>query len=87
MRILCNAKDSHILSTTNNSVFAYVVGMYLKRVEVLTMTLKLTGPRCFFLFTSDFNQIASVVVLTTLLQDKLRWLNVAPQNLGCISKV
>ena len=24
------AKDSHILSTKNNSVFAYVVGIYLK---------------------------------------------------------
>ena len=29
MRILCIAKDSHILSTKNNSVFAYVVGSCL----------------------------------------------------------
>ena len=26
---LCNAKDSHILSTKNNRVFAYAVGIYL----------------------------------------------------------
>ena len=32
-------KDSHILSTNNNSVLAIVVGIYLKHVEVLTMTL------------------------------------------------
>ena len=29
MRILCNAKDSHILLTKNNSVFVYVVGINL----------------------------------------------------------
>ena len=29
--IFCHAKDSHILSTKNNSVFAYVVGTYLTR--------------------------------------------------------
>ena len=29
VRILCIAKDSHILSTKNNSVFAYVVRIYL----------------------------------------------------------
>ena len=29
VRILCNAKDSHILSTKNNSVFANVVFMFL----------------------------------------------------------
>ena len=29
VRILCNAKDSHISSTKNNSVFAYVVSIYL----------------------------------------------------------
>ena len=28
-RILCNAKDSHIFSTKNNSVFANVVSIYL----------------------------------------------------------
>ena len=33
VRIRCIAKDSHILSTTNNSIFAFVVGIYL------TMTL------------------------------------------------
>ena len=30
VRILCNAKDSHIFSTKNSSVFAYVVGINLK---------------------------------------------------------
>ena len=28
VRILCTAKDFQILSTKNNSVFAYVVGIY-----------------------------------------------------------
>ena len=31
VRILCIAIDSHIFSTKNNSVFAYVVGIYFTR--------------------------------------------------------
>ena len=44
MRIFCIAKDSHIFSTKNNSVFAYLVSIYLTRwclndVVKLTMLL------------------------------------------------
>ena len=47
---ISNAKDSHILSTKNNSVFAYVVGMYLTswglNDDVKLTKFWATGPRC-----------------------------------------
>ena len=54
VRILCIAKDSHILSTKNNSVFAYVVGIYLTSSglndDVKITKFCTTGPCCFFFF-------------------------------------
>ena len=53
MRIFCIAKDSHIFSTKNNSVFAYLFSIYLTRwclndVVKLTM-LWTTGPSSHYL--------------------------------------
>ena len=52
MRILCSAKDSHILSTKNNSVsvFAYVVSIYFTSLclndDVKVTKFLTTGPGC-----------------------------------------
>ena len=37
MRIFCIAKDSHIFSTKNNSVFDSLVGIYLRNRSALAV--------------------------------------------------
>ena len=64
MRILCNAKDSHILSTKNNSVFAYVVGISLTSLglndDVKLTKFGTTGPRPFL--NVDFMVLRDIVI-------------------------
>ena len=47
VRIFCIAKDSHIFTTKNNSVFDNVVGIYLTRWplnDIVRLTMLWTGP-------------------------------------------
>ena len=61
---LCNAKDSHILSTKNNSVFAYIVGIYLScglNDDVMLTNFLTTGPRTIVCQASFFDTVMSIV--------------------------
>ena len=42
VRIFCNAKDSHIFPTKNNSVFENVVGIYLNAKDSYIFQPKIT---------------------------------------------
>ena len=41
LQIHCNATDFHIFSTKNNSVFAYVVGIFYLTISALNDDVKL----------------------------------------------